>query len=151
MKLPPSCFKRPTPVIPPLLYLPAYTLAAHTTSSIYGLTTFVRDSIRWHNMASSAQDTLSGPQYTWRELPPQMCINHLGANSVLIHCPTTHNSVSAREISTVTAPPGVTAKVAQTAIPWKTGPPSQTCHFFMIPSSQPASIQADREPSPTLT
>ena len=43
---------------PSSLYLPSYTLAAHTTSSIYGLATFVCDSIRWHNMASSAQDDI---------------------------------------------------------------------------------------------
>ena len=132
---------------PSLLYLPGYTPAAHTTSSIYSLATFICESIGWDNVASVKDDI----EWTWRELPSQMCMNHLGANSVLTYCPTTHNHVPNLDISTATAPLGYYPRNNPAAIPWKTGPPSQTCHFFMIPSSFPASGQADGEPTPTLT
>ena len=41
---------------PDVLIIPGYSLAAHTTSGVHGIATFVLNSAKWHDVASSAHD-----------------------------------------------------------------------------------------------
>ena len=42
---------------PDMLTIPGYSLATHTISASYGIATFVIDSAKWHNIASSQPDS----------------------------------------------------------------------------------------------
>ena len=138
-----------------LLNLCGCTLAAHITSSIYGLETFVCDSIRWHNVASSAQDDIEwtsihlegvtiinvynqpGNQIRPDSLPyfplphyPQPCI--LGDfnwhSTTWYYCQSNLDGTTLEDWASIT-----------------------DLSLLMIPSGLPASSQEDGEPSPTLT